>query len=170
VKVPVLGQGTWRMEEDDREGAIRALRLGLDGMTHVDTAELYGYGEVEELVAEALEGRREEVFLVSKVSLRGRGGWRATRSTRAPRSDRSPAPRGRVHHACPLLPTSPITLFQPTLLVSSGTGRGNPLFTDDQWNGAEAIHSSPMTSGTGRGNPLFTDDQWNGAGQSTLHR
>jgi hypothetical protein len=60
VRVPVLGQGTWRMEEDDREGAIRALRLGLDlGMTHVDTAELYGYGEVEELVAEALEGRRE---------------------------------------------------------------------------------------------------------------
>lgn len=66
--VPVLGQGTWQMEGDDREGAIRSLRVGLDlGMTHVDTAELYGYGEVEELVAEALEGRRDEVFLVSKV-------------------------------------------------------------------------------------------------------
>ncbi len=68
VKVPVLGQGTWQMEDDDRASAIRALRLGLDlGMTHVDTAELYGYGEVEELLAEALEGRRDEVFLVSKV-------------------------------------------------------------------------------------------------------
>lgn len=68
VAVPVLGQGTWQMEGDDRAEAIRALQEGLDlGMTHVDTAELYGYGEVEELVAEALEGRRQEVFLVSKV-------------------------------------------------------------------------------------------------------
>ncbi|QRK11408.1 aldo/keto reductase [Archangium violaceum] len=68
VAVPVLGQGTWQMEEDDRAGAIRALQVGLDlGLTHVDTAELYGYGEVEELVAEALAGRRHEVFLVSKV-------------------------------------------------------------------------------------------------------
>ncbi len=65
---PVLGQGTWQMEGDDRAGAIRSLRVGLDlGLTHVDTAELYGYGEVEELVAEALAGRRDEVFLVSKV-------------------------------------------------------------------------------------------------------
>ncbi|WNG51839.1 aldo/keto reductase [Archangium minus] len=68
VAVPVLGQGTWQMEGDDRASAIRALQVGLDlGMTHVDTAELYGYGEVEELVAEALAGRRHEVFLVSKV-------------------------------------------------------------------------------------------------------
>jgi diketogulonate reductase-like aldo/keto reductase len=68
VSVPVLGQGTWQMEGDDRAGAIRSLRVGLDlGLTHVDTAELYGYGEVEELVAEALAGRRDEVFLVSKV-------------------------------------------------------------------------------------------------------
>ncbi|QRN97748.1 aldo/keto reductase [Archangium violaceum] len=68
VSIPVLGQGTWQMEGDDREEAIRALRVGLDlGLTHVDTAELYGYGEVEELVAEALAGRRDEVFLVSKV-------------------------------------------------------------------------------------------------------
>jgi diketogulonate reductase-like aldo/keto reductase len=68
VTVPVLGQGTWQMEGDDRASAIRALQLGLDlGMTHVDTAEVYGYGEVEELVAEALAGRRDEVFLVSKV-------------------------------------------------------------------------------------------------------
>jgi diketogulonate reductase-like aldo/keto reductase len=68
VVVPVLGQGTWQMEGDDRAEAIRALQVGLDlGMTHVDTAELYGYGEVEERVAEALAGRRDEVFLVSKV-------------------------------------------------------------------------------------------------------
>jgi diketogulonate reductase-like aldo/keto reductase len=68
VAVPVLGQGTWQMEGDDRAEAIRALQAGLDlGMTHVDTAELYGYGEVEELVAEALAGRRDEAFLVSKV-------------------------------------------------------------------------------------------------------
>lgn len=68
VEVPVLGQGTWQMEADERAGAIRALQVGLDlGMTHVDTAELYGYGDVESLVGEALAGRRDEVFLVSKV-------------------------------------------------------------------------------------------------------
>lgn len=68
-QVPVLGQGTWQMEEDDREEAIRSLRAGLDlGLTHVDTAELYGHGRVEEsIVSEALAGRRKDVFLVSKV-------------------------------------------------------------------------------------------------------
>jgi aryl-alcohol dehydrogenase-like predicted oxidoreductase len=49
------------MEDDDKAEAVRALRAGLDlGMTHVDTAELYGHGEVEELVGEALAGRRDE--------------------------------------------------------------------------------------------------------------
>ncbi|MCP3144246.1 aldo/keto reductase [Pyxidicoccus xibeiensis] len=69
VAVPVLGQGTWQMEDDDRASAIRALRAGLDlGLTHVDTAELYGRGKVEEhIVSEAIAGRRDEVFLVSKV-------------------------------------------------------------------------------------------------------
>ncbi len=68
VAVPVLGQGTWQMEEDDRASAIRALRLGLDlGLTHLDTAELYGHGEVESWVGEALQGRRDEAFLVSKL-------------------------------------------------------------------------------------------------------
>jgi diketogulonate reductase-like aldo/keto reductase len=69
VSVPVLGQGTWQMEEDDQAGSIRALRTGLDlGLTHVDTAELYGHGRVEEtIVSEAIAGRRDEVFLVSKV-------------------------------------------------------------------------------------------------------
>jgi diketogulonate reductase-like aldo/keto reductase len=56
------------MEKDDRRQAVAALRRGLDlGMTHVDTAEMYGGGEVEKLVGEAIAGRREEVFLVSKV-------------------------------------------------------------------------------------------------------
>lgn len=68
VRVPVIGQGTWQMESDDREEAIEALRVGLElGLTHLDTAELYGRGYVEELVAEVIDGRREEVFLVSKV-------------------------------------------------------------------------------------------------------
>jgi diketogulonate reductase-like aldo/keto reductase len=66
--VPLVGLGTWQMEDDDRASCVRALRAGLDaGATHVDTAELYGWGVVEELVAEAIEGRRQEIFLVSKV-------------------------------------------------------------------------------------------------------
>ena len=68
IAVPVVGQGTWNMERDDRAAAITALRAGLDaGLTHVDTAEMYGSGAVEELVAEALGDRRDEVFLASKV-------------------------------------------------------------------------------------------------------
>ena len=67
-RVAVIGQGTWDIEHDDRDRAIAALRRGLDlGMTHIDTAEMYGEGAVEEMVAEAIAGRREEVFLVSKV-------------------------------------------------------------------------------------------------------
>jgi diketogulonate reductase-like aldo/keto reductase len=66
--VPIIGQGTWYIEQADRAAAIAALRRGLDaGMTHIDTAELYGSGKAEEIVAEALGGRREEIFLVSKV-------------------------------------------------------------------------------------------------------
>ncbi len=66
--VAVIGQGTWNLESDARADAIRALRAGLDlGMNHVDTAEMYGRGAVEELIAEAIEGRRREVFLASKV-------------------------------------------------------------------------------------------------------
>jgi diketogulonate reductase-like aldo/keto reductase len=68
--VPVLGQGTWQLGEDPRRRAdeIAALRLGLDlGMTLIDTAELYGGGAAEELTAEAISGRRDEVFLVTKV-------------------------------------------------------------------------------------------------------
>jgi diketogulonate reductase-like aldo/keto reductase len=66
--VAVIGQGTWNTESRDRAAAIAALRRGIDlGMTHIDTAELYGSGEVEELVAHAIRGRRDDVFLVSKV-------------------------------------------------------------------------------------------------------
>lgn len=62
--VAIIGQGTWQM--DDRKNAVTALRGGLDaGMTHVDTAEMYGDAEL--IVAEAIMGRRDEVFLVSKV-------------------------------------------------------------------------------------------------------
>ncbi|AZO49347.1 MAG: aldo/keto reductase [Mesorhizobium sp.] len=68
--VQVLGQGTWKMGEDSRHRAdeVRALRLGLDlGMTLIDTAEMYASGGAEEVVAEAIAGRRDELFLVSKV-------------------------------------------------------------------------------------------------------
>ena len=68
VKVPVVGQGTWYFEQAPRAAAIAALRRGLDlGMTHIDTAELYGSGVAEEIVGEATAGRRDEIFLVSKV-------------------------------------------------------------------------------------------------------
>lgn len=67
-EIAVIGQGTWYIEDGDRASAIAALRRGLDrGMTHIDTAEMYGSGDAEELVGEAIAGRRDEVFLVSKV-------------------------------------------------------------------------------------------------------
>jgi diketogulonate reductase-like aldo/keto reductase len=69
-RIPVLGQGTWEMGEDpvERDEELRSLRLGIElGLTLIDTAESYGDGAAEELVAEAIEGRRDDVFLVSKV-------------------------------------------------------------------------------------------------------
>ena len=66
--VAIVGQGTWYIEQGEKAAAIAALRRGLDaGMTHIDTAELYGSGRAEDIVAEAIGGRRDEVFLVSKV-------------------------------------------------------------------------------------------------------
>lgn len=68
--VPVLGQGTWMVGENTarRGEELAALRLGIDlGLTLIDTAEMYGDGASEELVGEAVAGRRDEVFLVSKV-------------------------------------------------------------------------------------------------------
>jgi diketogulonate reductase-like aldo/keto reductase len=68
--VPVFGLGTWRMGEDARirKDEVAALRLGLElGVTLIDTAEMYGSGVAEEIVAEAVAGRRDELFIVSKV-------------------------------------------------------------------------------------------------------
>jgi diketogulonate reductase-like aldo/keto reductase len=66
TQVPVIGQGTWYIDNGDSAAAIAALRLGLDlGMTHIDTAEMYG--AAEQIVGAAIAGRRDEVFLVSKV-------------------------------------------------------------------------------------------------------
>ena len=69
-EIPRLGQGTWRMGEKaaQKQAEINALRLGLElGMTLIDTAEMYGEGGAEKVVAEAISGCRDEVFLVSKV-------------------------------------------------------------------------------------------------------
>ncbi|MBI4403633.1 MAG: aldo/keto reductase [Deltaproteobacteria bacterium] len=67
VMVSKIGLGTWMIEKDP-SGSIRALRAGLDlGLNHIDTAEMYGSGEAERLVAKAINGRRESVFLASKV-------------------------------------------------------------------------------------------------------
>jgi diketogulonate reductase-like aldo/keto reductase len=65
-QVSVIGQGTWYIDRGDRKSAVAALRRGIDlGMTHIDTAEMYGDAEL--VVAEAIAGRRDEIFLVSKV-------------------------------------------------------------------------------------------------------
>src|SRR6202040_4012974 len=65
-QVSVIGQGTWYIDRGDRKSAVAALRRGIDlGMTHIDTAEMYG--DAEPVVAEAIAGRRDEVFIVSKV-------------------------------------------------------------------------------------------------------
>jgi diketogulonate reductase-like aldo/keto reductase len=76
-KIPVLGQGTWHLAEvrSRRDAELAALRRGLDlGMTLIDTAEMYADGGAELLVGEAIDGRRDQVFLVSKVLP-----WHATR-------------------------------------------------------------------------------------------
>jgi diketogulonate reductase-like aldo/keto reductase len=77
VDVPIIGQGTWLIENgntsrnnnEDYNSAIKTLQVGLDlGMTHIDTAEMYGDGKAEEQVGQAIAGRkRDEIFLVSKV-------------------------------------------------------------------------------------------------------
>src|SRR5437762_8093279 len=69
-RIPALGQGTWRMGENKRahKDEVAALRLGIElGMTLIDTAEMYGEGGAEKLVADAIEGQRDRVFVVTKV-------------------------------------------------------------------------------------------------------
>jgi diketogulonate reductase-like aldo/keto reductase len=64
--VPVVGQGTWSIDRGDRKAAVAALRRGIDlGMTHIDTAEMYGDAEL--VVADAIAGKRDQIYLVSKV-------------------------------------------------------------------------------------------------------
>src|SRR5438552_9827679 len=68
--VPALGQGTWNMGETKRAHSdeVAALRLGIDlGMTLIDTAEMYGEGGAEKVVADAIDGQRDRVFVVTKV-------------------------------------------------------------------------------------------------------
>jgi diketogulonate reductase-like aldo/keto reductase len=66
AKVSVIGQGTWYIDRGDRKAAVAALRRGIElGMTHIDTAEMYGDAEL--VIAEAIVGQRDELFLVSKV-------------------------------------------------------------------------------------------------------
>ena len=65
-KVSVIGQGTWYIDRGDRKRAVAALRRGIElGMTHIDTAEMYGDAEL--VIAEAIAGKRDDLFLVSKV-------------------------------------------------------------------------------------------------------
>ena len=81
--VPALGQGTWNIGDSraSRAAEIATLRRGMDlGLTLIDTAEMYGGGRSEQLIAEAIAGRRDEVFIVSKVlpsnATRGAARWR----------------------------------------------------------------------------------------------
>jgi diketogulonate reductase-like aldo/keto reductase len=98
-EVAVVGQGTWYGGGEDRAAAVAALRVGLDaGMTHIDTAEMYGDGAAEEMVAEAIAGRRDEVFLVSKVLP-----WNASRKGTLEACARSLARLGSDRLDCYLL-------------------------------------------------------------------
>ena len=66
--ISIIGQGTWNLELAPRAEAVKTLQRGIDlGMTHIDTAEMYGSGRAEALTGEAIAGRRERVFVVSKV-------------------------------------------------------------------------------------------------------
>jgi diketogulonate reductase-like aldo/keto reductase len=67
-RVAAIGQGTWKIDDVTPSSAVASLRRGLDlGLTHIDTAEMYGSGAAERIIGSAIAGRRDEVFLVSKV-------------------------------------------------------------------------------------------------------
>jgi diketogulonate reductase-like aldo/keto reductase len=96
-EVSVIGQGTWYIDAGDRDSAVAALRRGLNlGMNHIDTAEMYGDAEV--VIAEAIDGRRDEVFLVTKVLPRN-----ASRTGTIAACDRSLARLGTDRLDCYLL-------------------------------------------------------------------
>jgi diketogulonate reductase-like aldo/keto reductase len=98
-EVAMVGQGTWYIESADRGSAITALRRGIDlGLTHIDTAEMYGSGAAEELIGEAIVGRRDKLFLVSKVLPQN-----ASRTGTIAACDRSLARLGSDHLDCYLL-------------------------------------------------------------------
>jgi diketogulonate reductase-like aldo/keto reductase len=79
-RVAAVGQGSWKIEEATPAKAVATLRRGLDlGLTHIDTAEMYGAGAAEKIIGDAIAGRRDEVFLVSKV-LPGNASKRGTRA------------------------------------------------------------------------------------------
>lgn len=81
--LPAIGQGTWNMGDDSsrRQEEIQALQYGLDlGLNVIDTAEMYGEGRSESLVGEAIRGRRDDVFLVSKVYPHNAGGGKLIHS------------------------------------------------------------------------------------------
>jgi diketogulonate reductase-like aldo/keto reductase len=68
VSVSAIGQGSWEIERTRDSDAVAALQRGIDlGLTHIDTAEMYGAGEAERIIGKAIRGRREQVFVVSKV-------------------------------------------------------------------------------------------------------
>jgi len=118
-EVSVIGQGTWYIDRGDRQGAVAALRRGIDlGMTHIDTAEMYGDAEL--VVAEAIAGRRDEIFLVSKV-LPSNASRRGTivaceRSLARLKTDRLDCYLLHWRGACPLAET--VAAFEQ--LVSAG--------------------------------------------------
>ncbi len=118
-QVSVIGQGTWYIDRGDRKGAIAALRRGVDlGMTHIDTAEMYG--DAEPVIADAIEGRRDEVFLVSKV-LPGNASRRGTitaceRSLKRLKTDRLDCYLLHWRGSCPFAET--VAAFEE--LVSAG--------------------------------------------------
>ncbi|MFF3975805.1 aldo/keto reductase [Streptomyces sp. NPDC001828] len=93
-QVPLIGQGTWKLEQTDLNTAHRALLAGIDaGMTHLDTAEDYGAGRVEELLAPLIAPRRDRLFLTSKVHPD-----HATRSADVMTACRNSCRRLRVDH------------------------------------------------------------------------
>src|SRR5471030_2066626 len=118
-QVPVIGQGTWYIDRGDRKSAVAALRRGIDlDMTHIDTAEMYGDAEL--VIADAIAGKRDDIFLVSKV-LPSNASRRGTitaceRSLKRLKTDRLDCYLLHWRGSCPLAET--VAAFEQ--LVSAG--------------------------------------------------